>query len=71
MTDKDMLAIEQVAKALDKLNDEVGYRNLILGMQLFERGINVEDLEIDFTTWWESNQPSFLNDILAGEEVEV
>jgi hypothetical protein len=73
MTDKEIKAIEKVATLLNELNDseEVGYRNLILGIMLFERGLSIEDLEIDFTTWWESNAPSILNNILAGEEVEA
>jgi hypothetical protein len=73
MTSKEIKAIEQVATLLNELNDseEVGYRNLVLGIMLFERGLSIEDLEIDFTTWWESNAPSILNSILAGEEVEV
>lgn len=64
-------AINKAVVTVEKLIEEIGYKEFILALMKWERGLSTEDLEIDFTVWWESNEGSVLNSILAGEEVET
>jgi hypothetical protein len=62
--------IEKAESILETLNEISGrgdYRELIIAMVMFDRGIDYEDAEIDYFTWYESHSASFLQDILSGE----
>ena len=66
-------AINKALITVEKLVEEVGYKEFVMALMKWERDIPLEDLEIDFTTWWEVGEgyPSILNSYLAGEEVET
>jgi hypothetical protein len=61
---------ELFAEMLYNVSEKGGYRQLIIAMVMFDRGLDYEDAEIEYFTWYESNAGSFLHDILSGEAIK-
>jgi hypothetical protein len=61
---------ELFAEMLYNVSEKGGYRQLIIAMVMYDRGLDYDDAEIEYFTWYESNAGSFLHDILSGEAIK-
>lgn len=43
------------------------YRELVIAMVMYDRGLDYDDAEIEYVAWFNSDAGSFLHDILSGE----
>lgn len=68
MSDRDLS--ELFAEMLYNASNKGSYRQLIIAMVMWDRGLDYEDAEIEYFTWYESDAGSFLHDILSGEALK-
>ena len=63
-----MIVSKYLKMLFELLEQEGDYRELVIALIMFERGLEYSDAQIVYYEWYESSEGSFLNDILAGEE---
>ena len=62
---------EMFAEMLYNASNKGSYRELVIAMVMYDRGLEYEDAEIEYFAWYESDAGSFLHDILSGERLLI
>lgn len=59
--------VDETQQAIEEIVGNYGYKNYILALMQMERELPVEELEIDYLTWMDSDEASPLHPVLNGE----
>lgn len=58
--------VDETQQAIEEIVEHYGYKNYILALMQMERELPVEELEIDYFTWMDSDETSPLHPVLIG-----